>query len=145
VTLTSKDTGISAKTTTDSSGEYDFLDVKVGRYTLTVEQTGFAKSTTDVAVDVEARQRVDINLQVGVVSDTVTVNGAAAVLDTDSSEHSQVVPTRRRRRASTQRPQLRRPGAFIHQRRQISHWSLLLSQRYAARGLLQREWHAQHV
>jgi hypothetical protein len=93
VTLTSKDTGISAKTATDSSGEYDFLDVKVGRYTLTVEQTGFAKSSTDVAVDVEARQRVDINLQVGVVSDTVTVNGAAAVLDTDSSEHSQVVPT----------------------------------------------------
>jgi hypothetical protein len=93
VTLTSKETGISAKTTTDNNGQYDFLEVQVGHYTLTVEQTGFAKSTTDVAVDVEARERVDINLQVGAVSDTVTVNDAAAVLDTDSSEHSQVINT----------------------------------------------------
>jgi len=93
VTLTSKETGISTKTTTESNGEYDFLNVKVGHYTLTVEQTGFSQSTTDVAVDVEARQRVDISLQVGVVSDSVTVSGAASVLDTDSSEHSQVVNT----------------------------------------------------
>jgi hypothetical protein len=93
VTLTGAETGIAAKTTTDGNGEYDFLNVQVGRYTLTVEQAGFSKSTTDVAVDVEARQRVDIALQVGVVSDSVTVNGAAAVLDTDSSEHSQVFNT----------------------------------------------------
>ena len=93
VTLTSKETGISTKTTTESNGEYDFLNVKVGHYTLTVEQTGFSQSTTDVAVDVEARQRVDISLQVGVVSDSVMVSGAASVLDTDSSEHSQVVNT----------------------------------------------------
>jgi hypothetical protein len=93
VTLTSKETGISAKTTTDGNGEFDFLEVKVGHYTVTVEQVGFAKATADVAVDVEARQRVDINLQVGAVSDTVNVTGAAATLDTDNSEHSQVINT----------------------------------------------------
>jgi len=93
VTLTSKETGIAAKTTTDLNGEYDFLNVKVGRYTLEVEAAGFAKSTTDVSVDVDARQRVDIAMQVGVVSDSVTVEGAATSLDTDNSEHSQVIPT----------------------------------------------------
>ena len=93
VTLTSTETGIAANTTTDSNGEYDFLNVKVGRYTVTVEQTGFATATTDVAVDVDARQRVDIAMQVGAVSTSVTVDGAAAILDTDSSEHSQVVNT----------------------------------------------------
>jgi hypothetical protein len=72
-------TGTAAKTTTDGNGEYDFLNVKVGHYTLTMAQADFAKSTTDVAVDVEARQRVDIALQVGVVSDSVTANGPAAV------------------------------------------------------------------
>ena len=93
VTLTSIETAISTKAATDTNGEFDFLNVKVGHYTLTVEQTGFAKSTTDVAVDVEARQRVDITLQVGAISDSVTVSGAAAMLDTDTSEHSQVVNT----------------------------------------------------
>ncbi|MEI9972785.1 MAG: carboxypeptidase regulatory-like domain-containing protein [Ignavibacteriota bacterium] len=93
VTLTSLETAISTKTTTDGNGEYDFLNVKVGRYTLAVEAAGFAKSTTDVAVDVEARQRVDITMQVGGVTDSVTVSGAVATLDTDNSEHSQVVNT----------------------------------------------------
>jgi len=93
VTLTSVETAISTKTTTDTNGEYDFLNVKVGRYTLTVEATGFSKATADVAVDVEARQRVDISMQVGVVSDSVTVSSGVATLDTDNSEHSQVVNT----------------------------------------------------
>jgi len=93
VTLTSVETGIYAKTTTDTNGEYDFLNVKVGHYTVMVESAGFSKATADVSVDVEARQRVDISMQVGVVSDSVTVSGAAAVLDTDNSEHNQVVPT----------------------------------------------------
>ncbi len=93
MTLTSLETAISTKTTTDGNGEYDFLNVKVGRYTLAVEAAGFAKSTTDVAVDVEARQRVDITMQVGGVTDSVTVSGAVATLDTDNSEHSQVVNT----------------------------------------------------
>jgi hypothetical protein len=93
VTLTSKETGIFAKTTTDSNGEYDFLDVRVGHYTVTVEEAGFATATADVAVDVEARQRVDVALQVGTASESVTVSGAAATLDTDNSEHSQVINT----------------------------------------------------
>jgi hypothetical protein len=37
VTLTNQDTGIAAKTTTDDSGSYDFFNVRVGRYTITVE------------------------------------------------------------------------------------------------------------
>jgi hypothetical protein len=93
VTLASTDTGILAKTVTDNNGEYDFLNVKVGHYTVTVEQPGFAKSSADVSVDVEARQRVDITLQVGAVTNTVTVEGAAIPLDTDSSEHNQVIPS----------------------------------------------------
>lgn len=94
VTLLQQDTGIESKTTTDDNGNYDFFNVKVGRYTLTVEATGFTKfTTTDVAVNVNARQRVDVTLQVGAVTETVEVNGVAAVLETDSSEHSQVINT----------------------------------------------------
>jgi hypothetical protein len=94
VTLTNEDTGIHAKATTDENGNYDFFNVKVGRYTLVVEQPGFSKYTaTDVRVNVNARQRVDVSMQVGVVTETVEVTGAAAALQTDSSEHGQVVNT----------------------------------------------------
>lgn len=94
VTLTNQDTGIAAKTTTDEAGNYDFFNVAVGRYEITAELTGFSKFTTkDVRVDVDARQRVDIGLQVGVVTTSVEVSGAAAVLETDNSEHGQVINT----------------------------------------------------
>src|SRR5580658_8950962 len=79
VTLINQDTGIEAKTTTDEAGNYDFFNVAVGRYTVDAELAGFSKFTTkDVPVDVDARQRVDIGLQVGVVTTSVEVSGAAA-------------------------------------------------------------------
>src|SRR6202034_500795 len=63
VILTNQDTGIVAKTTTDDNGDYDFFNVRVGRYSITVEQAGFSKfSTSDIRVEVNARQRVDATL-----------------------------------------------------------------------------------
>jgi hypothetical protein len=94
VTLTNQGTGIEAKTSTDDSGDYDFANVKVGRYTVSVEATGFSKvSAADVDVAVEARQRVDLTLQVGVISQSVEVTGVATILNTDSSELGQVINT----------------------------------------------------
>jgi len=92
VTLTNMDTGIQAKTTTDDNGNYDFFNVRIGRYSIVVEHAGFSKATaTDVAASVGARQRVDLAMTVGAVTETVEVTGAAAALQTDSSEHGQVV------------------------------------------------------
>jgi hypothetical protein len=95
VRLTNQDTGIEVKSTTDENGNYDFFDVKVGRYTIAVEAAGFSKmSTTDVTVNVGARQRVDLAMQVGAITETVQVTGAASALDTDSSERGQVINTK---------------------------------------------------
>ncbi|HYW44227.1 MAG TPA: TonB-dependent receptor [Bryobacteraceae bacterium] len=92
VTLTNQDTAVKVQTSTDEGGNFDFFNVKVGRYTIIVEHTGFSKFTaTDVEVAVGARQRVDVSMQVGAVSESVEVTGAAAALETDSSEHGQVV------------------------------------------------------
>ena len=94
VTLTNSDTGIQAKVATDENGNYDFFNVKVGRYTLMVEQSGFSKFTApDVQVNVNARQRVDVSMQLGAVTETVEVADAATALQTDSSDHGQVVST----------------------------------------------------
>lgn len=94
VTLKNESTGIEKKTTSDASGLYDFFDVAPGRYTITAALTGFQTfQTTGVVVDVNARQRVDITMQVGAVSQVVDVTGAAETLETDSSQHDQVINT----------------------------------------------------
>ncbi|HWY48878.1 MAG TPA: carboxypeptidase regulatory-like domain-containing protein [Bryobacteraceae bacterium] len=94
VTLTNQDTNIEMKTTTNSDGNYDFFNVKVGRYTVAVEASGFSKaSATDITITVGTRQRVDLTMQVGAITESVTVTGAASALETDSSEHGQVIST----------------------------------------------------
>ncbi len=95
ITLTNEETGIQMKTTSDESGDYDFFNVRAGRYTLSAELSGFDTfKATGVVVNVNARQRVDVTMQLGAVSQTVTVQGAAEVLETDSSEHGQVINTK---------------------------------------------------
>src|SRR5690348_12474915 len=94
VSLLNQDTGILVKTTTDDNGNYNFFNVRAGKYTITVEATGFTKFTTkDVIVNVNARQRVDATMQIGAISESIVVTGAAAALETDSSEHGQVINT----------------------------------------------------
>jgi hypothetical protein len=94
ITLLNPDTGIETKTTSGENGDYTFENVKVGRYTVIAEAAGFSKAEAkDVRVDVNARQRVDLTLQVGQVTETVQVSAAAALLETDTSEHGQVINT----------------------------------------------------
>src|ERR1700693_5197160 len=45
VTLSNQDTGVQVKTSTNDGGEYDFFNVKAGRYTVSVEANGFSKAT----------------------------------------------------------------------------------------------------
>ncbi len=92
VTLLNQETGIEAKASTAAEGDYDFLNVKPGIYTVTVEQPGFSKfSSPNISVNVNSRQRVDAVLTVGAVSETVTVDASASLVETDTSEHSQVI------------------------------------------------------
>src|SRR4051794_5516666 len=70
ITLLNQDTGIESKTTSGENGDYTFENVKIGRYTVTAEAAGFSKAEAkDVRVDVNARQRVDLTLQVGQVTE----------------------------------------------------------------------------
>ena len=92
VTLTNQDTGIKVQSSADESGNFDFFNVKVGHYSLVVEHAGFSKATiADVMVNVGARQRVDFTMQVGAITESVEVTGVAQALQTDSSEHGQVI------------------------------------------------------
>src|SRR5262249_47408008 len=69
-----------------------FLTVKIGDYKVSSEAPGFTAVSTDVFnVAVNARQRVDLTMQVGVTTETVTVSGAASLVESDSSDKGQGV------------------------------------------------------
>jgi hypothetical protein len=92
VTLINQATGITATTVTNSAGDYQFLNVRIGAYRLEAELPGFTKAAApNVTVTVNARQRVDLSLQVGGVGETVEVTGAFKMLETDSSDRGQVI------------------------------------------------------
>lgn len=92
VTLKNVATDIAQTTTTDGNGDYQFANVKIGNYQVTVEANGFNRTVADqINVTVNARQRVDLTLQVASAIETVVVMDAANPLQTDSSEVGQLV------------------------------------------------------
>lgn len=92
ITLRNVATGVTAHVQSDGSGNYQFLNVKIGTYEVTGEKEGFAKAVArDVTVTVNARQRVDLALQTGMITEEVTVSAEARLLETDSSDRGQVI------------------------------------------------------
>ena len=78
VTLTSIETGIAKTTESSDSGFYRIGELAPGVYKLEVEATGFKTSTTtDVLVSAEQVRGLDVKLEVGTVTQSVTVNGSA--------------------------------------------------------------------
>ncbi len=96
VTVANMDTNISSSFLTNGSGDYVATLLPIGRYSVAVETRGFKKSiSTDIQVNVEDRLRLDFTLQVGNIIDTVEVQSAAPLLQTDSSNLGQVVESKR--------------------------------------------------
>jgi hypothetical protein len=95
VKLRNQNTGAEFSTITDATGNYSFSNVRIGVYTLTAEAAGFKTAVArDITVSVNARQRVDLRLEIGEVTTIIEVTDAAAVLKTDSSENGQVISAR---------------------------------------------------
>ncbi len=94
VTLTNLATGVEKTVLSDTQGQFQFTDVHVGKYKIGAEAAGFSPvNTQPFSVTVNARQRVDVTLNPGGVSETVTVNGGVAQLETETSETGTVIST----------------------------------------------------
>src|SRR4029450_12292454 len=92
VTLKNVSTGITATAVSDEHGSYQFLNVRIGTYNVRAELQGFSVAEADTfPVTVNARLRVDLTLTVGNVGETVVVEGAAQLLETESSDRGQVI------------------------------------------------------
>ena len=76
----------------DASGSYEFDSLLPDAYTLSVTAPGFAGSRTGTfKVDIGSRQRVDVTLNIGTATETVTVTAAPGQLDTDTSDRGQTI------------------------------------------------------
>src|SRR5262245_53013774 len=92
MTVTNTDTGVTQNRKTDTNGHYEFTTLRIGPYVVTAEKPGFAVALAeDVRLTVGARQRVDLALQVGQVSERVEVTAASSLLETDSSQRGQII------------------------------------------------------
>jgi hypothetical protein len=77
---------------TDSRGRFSFSSVPPGEYTLTVERTGFRSVVRrGIAIAVGEVAAADVTLEVGAVSDNITVVAPAAPIQTQTTEISVVV------------------------------------------------------
>src|SRR2546425_344345 len=95
VTLVNEQTEISAEAKSDESGAYQFPLLRPGRYRMAVEATGFQRlQRTDVIVNTTERVRLDLTLQIGAVSETVTVVGETPLLQSEKATVGQVVEQR---------------------------------------------------
>src|SRR5438128_10831609 len=73
VTLVNVGTQVTNTTTTDENGNFRFLSLAPGAYTITVEVSGYAKSQSDITLLTEQNLSVPIKLKVGAVSEAVSV------------------------------------------------------------------------
>ncbi len=95
VTLTNVATNIAQSMKTDNDGKYEFNSVGIGNYVVSTEMAGFSSVKTETfQVTVNARQRVDVSVKPGQVSETVQVTASAELLETETSSRSTVIGTK---------------------------------------------------
>ncbi|HKW65203.1 MAG TPA: carboxypeptidase-like regulatory domain-containing protein [Candidatus Acidoferrum sp.] len=83
VSLTNAGQGLTRDMNTGNTGEYEFLALPPGTYSLTVEMQGFRKfENKNVQLLVNSPTTMNVNLEVGVTSQTVEVSAQAVTLNT---------------------------------------------------------------
>lgn len=92
VTVTNEATNISSTVTTENNGYYIFPNLDVSYYTISVELTGFKKYVKEkIKLDANAKVALDVTLEIGQQTETVTVTAAAAELQKDSAALGRIV------------------------------------------------------
>lgn len=95
VTLKNLETNQTLTATTDDSGIYNFNALPPSRYSLTVDKTGFKKQVLEnVGLIADQANALNLQLELGQVAETVTVNGdSTPLIDTETANLSGTVST----------------------------------------------------
>ena len=86
------DRGVVFPTETNTLGVYNFPRLPIGRYQVRAEAPGFQSEVQpELTLDVNQTARVDFQMKIGQVSETVEVSSAAPILETETTQLSTVI------------------------------------------------------
>jgi hypothetical protein len=86
VVATNTATGVTRSTVTDGNGYYVIPELPIGSYEVAVTKDGFQKGVVgDIKVDVSGERTVDIALEIGATSESVTVTAEVPLVETTST------------------------------------------------------------
>ncbi|MBK5296556.1 MAG: TonB-dependent receptor [Vicinamibacteria bacterium] len=89
VTIVNTETNLTRTAVTDGTGAYSFANAIPGSYTVTVALEGFRESVrTGLPVSVNTISRADVKLEIGALTETVTVASSTQLLQTDKADVS---------------------------------------------------------
>jgi hypothetical protein len=96
ITVTNENTALALRSTTNSSGRYVIPGIRPGIYTLEATLANFKKfAQSGVTLQVNQAATLDISMQVGAVTEEVTVRGEAAVLESETAGRGSVIDERK--------------------------------------------------
>jgi carboxypeptidase family protein len=95
VTVTEVQTNVSRTVTSNESGYYLFSSLQNGTYEVGAELVGFKKVVRQgVRVDVNTTVRVDLSLEVGQMTEAVTVSAESPLLQTDRTDTGRLIESK---------------------------------------------------
>ena len=96
IVITSAATNAQRSTLTNDAGIYIAPALQPGTYSVRITKPGFrAAQRGDILLQVSQTARLDVQLEVGNVTETVEISALADVLDTDTTTVGTVIETRR--------------------------------------------------
>ncbi len=92
VTATDTERGTVQSTKTNDAGAYNITRVPVGNYTVKISAAGFQTAVhSGIVLVLNQTARIDMQMKLGQVSETVEVTGSAPILQTDRTEVGTVI------------------------------------------------------
>jgi outer membrane receptor protein involved in Fe transport len=92
VTVRNLDTNQTRESATNENGAFTFATLPPGRYRVSTTHPGFKSAvTSDIDLQIDQTARVDLTLEIGQVSEEVTVSASAIALQTDTATMGQVI------------------------------------------------------
>jgi len=96
VTATNTATRVQAIVNTDGAGFYSFPNLPVGDYDVDVKQTGFKTyHKSGIHIDANSVIRADVKLEIGEVSEKVTVESSPIQTETQSTQMGEVIDSQK--------------------------------------------------
>ena len=90
VTITNTDTGSVFETSTNRSGRYESLPLRIGRYRVSAEAAGFKRGTRGgIVLQVQQTAVVDFRIETGQVQQEIVITANAPLLATTEATQAQ--------------------------------------------------------